>query len=79
MVRNNHNKYKKVLIVATVLLGVMLVVFVVLAQFFKVFFLCSYIAIGVYFVFFIIYQVCDTVAMQKNKTKKDRLDDYPEK
>lgn len=79
MARKNHNKYKKVLIIATVFLGIILVVFVVLAQFFKVFYLCSYIAIGVYFIFFIIYQVFDIVFAQRNKTKKDRLEESEEK
>ena len=77
MARNNHNKYKKVLIMATVVLGIILVAFVVLAQFFKVFYLCSYIAIGVYFIFFIIYQVFDIASVQR--TKKDRLEESEEK
>jgi amino acid permease len=79
MSRAKYNKYKKILIIATVVLGVILIVFVILAQFYRVFFLCSYIAIGVYFLFFIFYQIYDTVIVQKTKTKQDKLNDNQEK
>jgi uncharacterized membrane protein len=52
-------KRKKVLILVTTITAVVLIVFIILTAFWEEFFACSYIVIGAYFAFFIVYQIVD--------------------